>query len=316
MNGEIDIAIETAKWYKKVFGEDYYIELMLHPPSEFNPNPSTYNKQKQVNEQLKQIAKQLDIKCIATNDIHYLKKSDAYAHNVLINLNTKSTDDDESNMAYSGQEYLKSLDEMLELFPDFPEAVYNTQEVADKVEDFDINSSAIMPVFELPEGFTDDFEYLKHITYQGATKRWGENLDEKTKQRLDFELETIGKMGFPGYFLIVADFIEAARNMGVSVGPGRGSAAGSAVAYCLKITNIDPIKYDLLFERFLNPDRISMPDIDIDFDDDGRGRVLDWVAEKYGKQRVSHIITFGTMATRSAIRDVARVLNKIGRAHV
>lgn len=309
MNGEIENAIETAKWYKKIFGEDYYIELMLHPPTEFNPNPSTYNKQKQVNEQLIEIAKQLDIKCIATNDIHYLKKSDAYAHNVLINLNTKSSDDEESSMAYSGQEYLKSLEEMLELFPDFPEAVYNTQEIAEKVEDFDINSSAIMPIFELPEGFTDDFEYLKYITYQGAKKRWGENLNDETKKRLDFELETIGKMGFPGYFLIVADFIEAARNMGVSVGPGRGSAAGSAVAYCLKITNIDPIKYDLLFERFLNPDRISMPDIDIDFDDDGRGRVLDWVADKYGKQRVSHIITFGTMAARSAIRDVARVLN-------
>jgi len=311
INGDIQNAIDTAKWYKNLFGEDYYIELMLHPPSEFNPNSATYNLQKQVNEKLKEIAKQLEIKCIATNDIHFLKKSDAYAHNVLITLNTKSTDDDEASLAYSGQEYLKSPEEMLELFADFPEAVYNTQEIADKVEDYNINSSPIMPVFKLPEPFTDDFQYLQHLTYEGAKKRWGEEFEknDEIKQRVDFELETIRKMGFPSYFLIVADFIEQARKMGVSVGPGRGSAAGSAVAYCLKITNIDPIKYDLLFERFLNPDRISMPDIDIDFDDDGRARVLDWVAQKYGEKRVAHIITFGTMATRSAIRDVARVLN-------
>lgn len=300
-----DQAKEIAKWYKNLFGEDYYIELMLHPPTEFNPDPTTYQYQKQVNEKLLEIAKELNIKCIATNDVHFLKKEHAKAHNILLKINTNN---DEDSLAYTGQEYFKSYEEMLELFNDIPDVLENTLEIAEKVEEYSIDSSPIMPYFEIPEQFENDFEYLKHLTFEGAKKRWGNNLDEKIKDRLNFELNTIGKMGFASYFLIVADFIKAARDLGVSVGPGRGSAAGSAVAYCLEITNIDPIKYDLLFERFLNPDRISMPDIDVDFDEDGREKVLDYVIKKYGEKKVAHIITFGTMAPRMAIRDVARVL--------
>jgi DNA polymerase-3 subunit alpha len=210
-------------------------------------------------------------------------------------------------MQYTKQEYLKTPKEMTKLFADVPQAIANTMEIADKVEEYKLNSEPLMPDFGLPEGFTNEDDYLKHITYEGAKMRWGDNLTPQIQERIDFELDTIKKMGFPGYFLIVWDFIKAARQMGVIVGPGRGSAAGSAVAYAIQITNIDPIKYDLLFERFLNPDRISMPDIDIDFDDDGRQQVLDWVVDKYGANRVAHIVTFGTMASKMALKDIARV---------
>jgi DNA polymerase-3 subunit alpha len=210
-------------------------------------------------------------------------------------------------MRYTMQEYLKSEQEMLKLFPNNPEVIHNTLEIAEKVSIYSLDHEPIMPHFGLPEGFTDDNEYLKHLTFEGAKKRWGENLTPEIEERLNFELEVIARMGYPSYFLIVWDFLVAAREMDVSVGPGRGSAAGSAVAYSLKITDIDPIKYDLLFERFLNPERVSMPDIDIDFDEDGRELVLQWVVNKYGKKRVAQIITFGTMAAKMAIRDVARV---------
>ena len=195
---------------------------------------------------------------------------------------------------------------MKKIFNDIPEAIENIAEVVDKIEKYELDHDPIMPEFELPEGYTDNDVYLRHLTYKGAEQRWG-TLTKEYTDRIDFELDTIARMGFPGYFLIVQDFLDAARKMGVSVGPGRGSAAGSAVAYCLKITDIDPIKYGLLFERFLNVDRISMPDIDIDFDEDGRESILKYVVDKYGHDKVAHIITFGSMAAKMAIRDVARV---------
>jgi len=231
---------------------------------------------------------------------------DAEAHDHLICLNTGKDLDDPKRMRYTRQEWFKTQEEMKEVFSDLPEVLNNTLEVANKVDPYELNSNPVMPYFPLPENFENEDAYLKHITYEGAKKRYEEITDE-IRERIDFELGTIQRMGFPGYFLIVQDFIAAAREMGVSVGPGRGSAAGSAVAYCLGITDIDPIRYDLLFERFLNPDRISMPDIDIDFDEDGRDEVLKWVVNKYGHERVAHIITFGSMAAKMAIRDVARI---------
>ncbi len=214
--------------------------------------------------------------------------------------------------------YFKSQDEMKALFADLPEAIETTQEIVDKIESYKLQRDVLLPKFDIPEEFKDpedeedggkrgENNYLRHLTYEGAKKRYGE-ITPEIQERLDFELETIANTGYPGYFLIVQDFTNEARKMGVSVGPGRGSAAGSAVAYCIGITNVDPIAYDLLFERFLNPDRVSLPDIDIDFDDEGRGRVIDWVVKKYGYNQVSHIITYGTMAAKSAIRDCARVM--------
>ena len=249
----------------------------------------------------------MGIKVVATNDVHFVRKEDGPAHDRLICISTNSDFDDPKRLRYTQQEYLKSTEEMSAIFADHPEVISNTLEIVDKVEVINLNHDPILPVFPLPEGFTDSNDYLHHLTYEGAHIRYGEDIPEATRERIDFELATIKKMGFPDYFLIVQDFIKAARNMGVWVGPGRGSAAGSVVAYCLTITNIDPIKYDLLFERFLNPDRISMPDIDIDFDDEGRYRVFKYVEDKYGKDHVSHVITFGTMATKSVIRDVGRI---------
>ncbi|MDR3938082.1 MAG: DNA polymerase III subunit alpha, partial [Alistipes sp.] len=297
------------------------------------------------------------VKYICSNDVHFILAEDAVAHDHLICLNTGRDLDDPNRMRYTFQEYLKSPEEMAALFPDHPEALATTLEIAAKCEDYKLTHAPLMPNFPPPEDFKIDLAelresfvkkiedaellarigacasveelerlvahdkelsdrlmvakqycYLVDLTYKGAHRRYGEVLDEKVEQRLKYELDTIEWMGFPGYFLIVQDFIRAAREeLDVSVGPGRGSAAGSAVAYCLGITQIDPIAYDLLFERFLNPDRISLPDIDVDFDDDGRGRVLNWVTQKYGKEKVAHIITYGTMATKLAIKDVARV---------
>jgi len=299
---------ETILWYKKVFGDDYYLELMRHKTDNPQKNAEIYDKQEMCNQRILALGKKFDVKVIATNDVHFLNEEDAEAHDLLICLNTGKDLDDPNRMRYTKQEFLKTPQQMLDLFSDIPESIVNTIEISEKVEIYELNSEPLMPDFVLPEGFTDPDEFLRHITYLGAHERWGEELKPDIIERLDFELDTVKKMGFPGYFLIVWDFIKAARDMGVVVGPGRGSAAGSAVAYSIKITNIDPIKYDLLFERFLNPDRISMPDVDIDFDDDGRQDVMDWVTEKYGYDRVSQIVTFGTMAAKMAIRDVARVL--------
>jgi DNA polymerase-3 subunit alpha len=288
------------------------------------------------------LARKTNTKLIATNDVHFVEEEHAEGHERLICLSTGKDIDDPHSMRYTKQEWLKTPDQMKEIFSDIPEAIENTLEIAQKVEFYNIDSAPMMPTFKIPENFADrnqyrslyteemlreefgkgfdrlggtdkviriklEADYLRKLTYEGAKERYGENLNPELEERINFELNVIKTMGFPGYFLIVQDFIAAARNMGVAVGPGRGSAAGSVVAYCLKITDIDPLKYDLLFERFLNPDRISMPDIDVDFDDDGRNEVLRWVTEKYGKDRVAHIITFGTMAAKSAIKDVARV---------
>ncbi len=280
-----------------IFGDDFYFELQDHG----------YPEQKSVNESLIALAKKHNRKVIATNDVHFTNKDDYEAHKILICLNTGKDLDDVSGMHYTGNEYLKSPGEMAELFKDIPEALANTREIVDKVENYEIQSDIILPRFPLPEKFKTEDDYLEYLTFKGAEKLYPEMTDE-VKERLDYELKVIREMGFPGYFLIVQDFIAKARELGVIVGPGRGSAAGSAVAYCTGITNIDPIKYNLLFERFLNPERISMPDIDIDFDDEGRERVLDYVVEKYGASHVAQIITFGTMAAKLAIRDVARVL--------
>lgn len=307
-NGNLTGAEETALWYKNLFGEDFYLEVMLHKTEIPGANEEVYPQQLLVNEQLFRMSEKLGIKCIATNDVHFTRKEDGPAHDRLICLTTNAMYDDEKRLRYTQQEYLKTEEEMRALFPDHPEVIENTLEVAGKVETYSIDSKPIMPHFPIPEEFGNSDLYLRHLTYKGAERLY-DDLTPQVRERIDFELETIRRMGFPDYFLIVQDFIQAARNMGVSVGPGRGSAAGSVVAYCLGITQMDPIKYDLLFERFLNPDRISMPDIDIDFEDDGRGKVLKYVEDKYGKDHVSHVVTFGTMATKSAIKDVARIQN-------
>ncbi len=289
---------EAIDWFKDIFKDDFYLELQNHGIPE----------QKTVNESLIKLAEKNNLKVIATNDVHYINKEDYDAHDILIRLNTGSDiNDKKQDLHYSGEEYLKSPEEMAALFPEVPEAIANTQELVNKVEEYDIHSKIILPVFPLPNGFDTEDDYLRFLTYEGAKKLYPELIDT-IKERLDFELKVIKEMGFPGYFLIVQDFINKAREMDVTVGPGRGSAAGSAVAYCTGITSIDPIAYNLLFERFLNPERVSMPDIDVDFDDEGRDKVLDYVVKKYGKDKVAQIVTFGTMAAKSAIRDVARVL--------
>ncbi len=297
---------ELALRYSKIFGQDFYLELQRHPSGDPAIDNEVYNVQKEVNSTLLDLSKKHDIKVVASNDVHFINKEDAGAHDRLICLNTGREIDDPQRLRYTCQEYFKSPEEMWELFADIPEALENTMEIAEKVEFYELDSPPIMPDFPIPEDFNDEDKYLYHLTYEGAKSRYKIITDE-LKERIDFELSVIRKMGFSGYFLIVQDFLHAAREMGVSVGPGRGSAAGSVVAYCNRITDVDPMEYNLLFERFLNPDRISMPDIDIDFDEEGRDKILRWVVDKYGKNRVANIITFGTMAAKMAIRDVARI---------
>ena len=309
-------AEEALIWWKEQFGEDFYLEVMRHNQEDEN----------RVNKTLIEFSKKHNVKLIATNNTYYLNKEDANAHDILL-----CVKDGEKQATPIGrgrgyryglpnqEYYFKSQDEMKKLFADLPEAIINIQEIIDKVEGYSLYRDVLLPKFEIPDEFVDPEDekdngvrgenaYLRYLTMEGAKRRYGE-ITESIQERLDFELMTISNSGYPGYFLIVQDFIAEARKMDVSVGPGRGSAAGSAVAYCLGITNIDPIKYDLLFERFLNPDRVSMPDIDIDFDDEGRGRVMEYVINKYGQKQVAQIITYGKMATKSAIRDTARVLD-------
>jgi DNA polymerase-3 subunit alpha len=303
--GDMEGAERVALEFKEQFGEDFYLEIQRHQSSD----PYTmriFQEQTIANDGIMQLSKKLGIKVIATNDVHFVHQEDADAHDRLICINTGAKLDDTNRMRYTKQEWMKTQREMEKLFADIPEAITNTEEIVEKIEEYSVSSKAIMPLFPIPDEFENDDDYLRHLAYEGAKKRY-KDVDTALTERIDFELDTIKSMGFPGYFLIVQDFIAEARKMGVAVGPGRGSAAGSAVAYCLGITDIDPIKYKLLFERFLNPDRISMPDIDIDFDDDGRTEVLKYVENKYGKDKVAHIITFGSMAAKSAIRDVARV---------
>jgi DNA polymerase-3 subunit alpha len=305
LNKGEEYAEEALQWWKEVFGDDFYLEVINHGLDE----------EHKVNEVFKEFSQKYDVKLVASNNVFYLEQEDSEAHDALICIDDgklKSTPigrGKDFRWGFPNNEfYFKTTEEMKALFPDMPEAILSTKEIVDKVEPIKLSRDVILPNFELPEGFETENDYLRHLTLEGAKPRYPEFTDE-VKDRIDLELGIISDMGFAGYFLIVQDFIAAARDMGVYVGPGRGSAAGSVVAYCTGITNIDPLKYDLLFERFLNPERISMPDIDIDFDDDGRQKVIEYVVNKYGKDQVAHIITFGSMAARSSVRDVARVLD-------
>ncbi|HQU51935.1 MAG TPA: DNA polymerase III subunit alpha [Saprospiraceae bacterium] len=306
LQGKVDKAEELLRWWVDLLGEDFYIELQRHRGME--DIDGTGISQEDVNQVLLGFAKKYNLKVIATNDAHYLEEDDWKAHDILLCVNTNAKVDEEARFKFPSSDfYFKSREEMARLFKDVPQALDHTLEIFDKIEAPQLERDILLPNFPLPPGFSDQPSYLRHLVYEGAKVRYGE-ISELVRERLDLELNIIKNMGFDGYFLIVQDFIRAARKMGVSVGPGRGSAAGSAVAFCLTITNIDPIKYNLLFERFLNPERISMPDIDIDFDDEGRQQVIDWVVNKYGRDQVAQIVTFGTMAARSSIRDVGRVL--------
>ena len=309
-------AEQEFKWWKENFGEDFYVEINRHGLEE----------EDHVNSILIKLAEKYDVKLIASNNVYYVNKEDSSSHDILLcvkDAEQKSTPIGKGRGFRYGfpnnEFYFKDQKEINDLFSDIPHAINNINEIIEKVEVYNLNTEVLLPEFAIPDNFKNDLDkkdggkrgenaYLKHLTYEGAKERYLE-INDEIKERIDFELETIEKSGYPGYFLIVQDFIAQARKMNVSVGPGRGSAAGSVVAYCTKITNVDPIKYDLLFERFLNPERISLPDIDIDFDDEGRSRVIDWVVEKYGKKNVAQIITFGTMAAKSSIRDTARVLD-------
>ncbi|MCE2789712.1 MAG: DNA polymerase III subunit alpha [Saprospiraceae bacterium] len=307
LNGNIPLAEERLKWWLDLFGEDYYIELQRHRGMESIDD--TGMSQEDVNQVLLGLAKKYQVKTIVTNDAHYVNQEDYAPHDVLLCINTGSLLSDKERFLFPSSDfYFKTKAEMNKLFGDVKEAVENTMEVASKIDPLDLNRDILLPAFPLPAGFDSQEVYLRHLAYEGAMKRYGSVLG-KVQERLEFELDVIIKSGYSGYFLIVQDFTSAARNMSVSVGPGRGSAAGSLVAYCLGITNIDPIKYDLLFERFLNPERVSMPDIDIDFDDEGREKVIDYVIDKYGRNQVAQIITYGTMAAKSSIRDVGRVMD-------
>lgn len=288
---------QALNTYKKIFGDDFYLELQRNG----------HDGQEPVNKMIIQLAREENVKMVCTNDVHFINKEDHEAHTILIHLNTGKDLGEDLDMHYTGEEYMKTPEEMQKLFSDVPQALEGVDEVVNKVESFELTRQVILPVFPLPEGFTDENEYLRHISFEGARARYAEVTSE-VEDRLDHELEIIKNMGFPGYFLIVQDFINKARQMKVIVGPGRGSAAGSAVAYCVGITDIDPIKYNLLFERFLNPERVNMPDVDVDFDDEGREKVLQYVVDKYGEDKVAQIVTFGSMAAKSSIRDVARVL--------
>ena len=360
LKGDMAGAREALEWYKRVFGDDYYLELQRHEVKDPHQraNRETFPLQQRANKELISLAHEYGIKLVCTNDCHFVDQENAEAHDHLLCLATGKDLDDPNRMLYSKQEWFKTREEMNAIFSDVPEALSNTLEILDKVEFYSTDHAPIMPFFPIPKEFgteeetrkrispeqlfreftTDEngneimshedaekkikklggldklyrikFEadYLAKLAYDGAKKLYGDPLTDEVHERIKFELHIMKTMGFPGYFLIVQDFINSARDeLGVMVGPGRGSAAGSVVAYCLGITKIDPIKYDLLFERFLNPDRISLPDIDTDFDDDGRGKVLEWVEDKYGHDKVAHIITYGTMATKNSIKDVARV---------
>ncbi len=307
-----EAAEKEFKWWLDLFGEDYYIEVQNH----FIPEQQT------VNEVLLRFAKKYNVKVIASNDSHYLDQKDANAHDILLCINTgekqstptyKDIEGDFDMKGkrfafYNDQFYFKTTEEMTKLWSHIPEAIDNTNEIVGKVETLKLEKDVLLPNFVIPSTFLNQDDFLEHLTMEGAKKRYID-IDQVVEERLRFELHTIKTMGFAGYFLIVADFISAGRDLGVYVGPGRGSAAGSVVAYCLGITNIDPIKYNLLFERFLNPDRKSLPDIDTDFDDEGRQKVIDYVVDKYGKNQVAHIATYGTMAAKMSIKDVSRVLD-------
>ncbi len=310
-------AEEALKWWLNIFEDDYYIEIQRHRGiddidlGKDREGRTIYSgkSQEDINVKLMALAMKHNVKVICTNDSHYVEEEDYLPHDLLLCVNTGSLKEDPKRFSFPSSDfYFKKQIEMANLFHDHPESVANTMEVYDKIEVLTLAQDVLLPNFPMPKEFATQDDYLRHLTYEGALKRYGE-INEVTRERLDFELSVIKASGYPGYFLIVQDFTTAAREMGVSVGPGRGSAAGSAVAYCVGITNVDPIKYDLLFERFLNPERVSMPDIDIDFDDVGRQKVIDYVIDKYGQEQVAQIITYGTMAAKSSLRDVGRVMD-------
>ena len=300
LNGNNEKAEEIALWHKKVFGEDYYIEIQNNGIKE----------QVLANQKLVALARKLDIPLVATNDAHYLKKEDAYNHEVLLCIQTGKRMSDVDRMRFDTDElYVKSPEEMIEYFKAFPDAIENTVKIADKCNvEFEFGHT-ILPNYDVPPEFETHFDFFKKLCDDGIKKRYGENPSKEILDRAEYEISVIKKMGYVDYFLIVWDFIHFAKTNGISVGPGRGSGAGSIIAYAIEITDIDPMKYDLLFERFLNPERISMPDFDVDFSDTHRQEVIDYVSEKYGHDHVSQIITFGTMAAKMVIRDVARVLD-------
>lgn len=300
LNGDMPKAEETALWYKNLFGEDYYLEIQNNGIKE----------QVLANQKLIELSRKLDIPLVATNDAHYLKREDAYNHEVLLCIQTGKKMSDTDRMRFETDElYIKSPEEMSEYFKAFPESIENTVEIAEKCNvDFEFGHT-ILPNYDVPEEYPTHYDYLKKLCDDGMRKRYGENLSEELKTRVEYELGVIKKMGYVDYFLIVWDFIHYAKTNGIPVGPGRGSGAGSIVAYSIEITDIDPIKYGLIFERFLNPERISMPDFDVDFCYERRQEVIDYVARKYGVDHVSQIITFGTMSARMVIRDVGRALD-------
>ncbi len=307
LQGNLEKAEQLLKWWLNIFGDDFYIELQRHRGLE--NIDQTGVSQEDINQQLLKFAEKHNVKVIATNDSHYVEEEDWAPHDILLCINTASSIDAENRFKFPSTDfYFKTQSEMNELFKDVPQSIDNTMEIYDKIETLQLARDVLLPAFPIPQGFKTQDEYLRHLTFEGAKKRYG-TISPAIEERLNFELNVIKQSGYPGYFLIVQDFTGTARKMGVSVGPGRGSAAGSAVAYCTGITNVDPIKYDLLFERFLNPERVSMPDIDIDFDDVGRAKVIDYVIEKYGRNQVAQIITYGSMAAKMSIRDVGRVMD-------
>ncbi|MCB0612151.1 MAG: DNA polymerase III subunit alpha [Phaeodactylibacter sp.] len=309
LNGKLEEAEQKLRWWLDLLGEDFYIELQRHRGLENIDGLGV--SQEDVNQQLLLFARKYNVRVICTNDSHYLEEEDYLPHDILLCINTNSLVEETSRFKFPSSDfYFKTQEEMSRLFHDLPESVENTIEIYEKIDKLTLARDILLPAFPLPEGFKDQDDYLRHLTYEGAKRRYG-TISPDIKERLDFELSVIKNSGYPGYFLIVQDFTTTARQMGVAVGPGRGSAAGSVVAYCTGITNVDPIKYDLLllFERFLNPERVSMPDIDIDFDDEGRQKVIDYVIQKYGQNQVAQIVTYGTMAAKMSLRDVGRVLN-------
>ena len=300
LNGNIEEAENVAKWHKNVFGEDYYLEIQNNGVKE----------QVMVNQKIIQIARRLDIPIVATNDAHYLKKEDAYNHEVLLCIQTGKRMTDEDRMRFETDElYVKSPEEMSEYFKNFPDAIENTVKIAEKCNvEFEFGHT-ILPNYDVPPEYATHYDYFKKLCDDGIKKRYGENPSQEILDRAEYELKIISQMGYVDYYLIVWDYINYAKSVGIPVGPGRGSGAGSILAYAIGITDIDPMKYNLLFERFLNPERISMPDFDVDFCYERRGEVIDYVERKYGKDHVSQIITFGTMSARMVIRDVGRALD-------
>ena len=300
LNGNIEEAENVAKWHKNVFGEDYYLEIQNNGVKE----------QVMVNQKIIQIARRLDIPIVATNDAHYLKREDAYNHEVLLCIQTGKRITDEDRMRFETDElYVKSPEEMSEYFKNFPDAIENTVKIAEKCNvEFEFGHT-ILPNYDVPEEYATHYDYFKKLCDDGIKKRYGENPSQEILDRAAYELKIISQMGYVDYYLIVWDYINYAKSVGIPVGPGRGSGAGSILAYAIGITDIDPMKYNLLFERFLNPERISMPDFDVDFCYERRGEVIDYVERKYGKDHVSQIITFGTMSARMVIRDVGRALD-------